>query len=191
MYSPLYTVTFIKDLLRQMYYEYGGTAYAWNEDERKSKIIINTVNDTTHQGRAQQLPRILIQRGPTEVHSQFINNNTERVEGGGISAGGTEYFRQDVSGYLNLIIEARNEGTCEEISEFTRRFICWSKPFIEAQFGFQAFAKQLTVSECSMDREDTEKFKISISIPYIIEDRWQMTGDLTRLNHIFYNLVQE
>lgn len=191
MYSPLHVVTFMRDLLRQMFYEYGGPNFAWDADPRKSKIMVGTVNDNHTGERVQQFPRVLIQRGPSFVQSQFLNNNLKKTEGGmlGVAAGDKELYRQDVNGSINIIIEARNEGTCEEVGEFTRRFLCWSKPFIETQFGFQAFGKQVQISQCDMDTEDTEKFKININIPYIIEDQWQKTGELVRLNHVFQRLL--
>lgn len=191
MYSPLQVVSFIRDSLRALYFEYGGPNFNWDANPRVSKLTIGTVNDHHSDERIQQFPRILIQRGPSQLSSQFISNSLEQATGLGVSSGGTEYYRQDIDGSISLIIEARQEGTCEELAEYTRRFICWSKPFIETQFGFQAFAKMISVSECMMDQEDVEKFKISINIPYIIEDRWQKTGDLTRLNHVFYKLVNE
>lgn len=191
MYSPLHTVTFIRDLLRQMFYEYGGPRFAWDENPRNSKIMIETINNINTDSRVQQFPRVLIQRGPTFLQSQFLNNNLQRTEGGtiGVATGDTELYRQDVNGSINILVEARQEGTCEEVGEFLRRFLCWSKPFIETQFGFQAFGKQIQLSQCDMDREDTEKFKININIPYIIEDKWQKTGDLVRLNHVFQRLM--
>ena len=193
MYSPLYTVTFIRDLLRQMFFEYGGEDYTWSEDSRESKLMIETVNNTNSKARVQQFPRILIQRGPTFLQSQFINNNLQKTEGGtvGVAVGDTERYRQDVTGSLNILIEARNEGACEELGEFIRKFLCWSKPFIETRFGFQAFGKQIQLSQCDMDREDTEKFKININVPYIIEDTWQKNGNLVRLNHVFQRLMSD
>lgn len=188
-YSPLYVVTFIRDLLRKMYREYGGEDFCWDDNPRKSMITIGTVNDENSNERKQQLPRILIQRGPTICQDQFIANNLESRVKQGVSNGGSDHFRQDITGSINLIIEARNEGTCEEVSEYTRKFIMWSKPFIETTFGFQAFAKAVQISTCDLDQEDAEKFKININVPYIIEDRWQKTGNLTRLNYIFKEMM--
>lgn len=176
-----------------MFFEYGGEDYTWSEDSRESKLMIETVNNTNSKARVQQFPRILIQRGPTFLQSQFINNNLQKTEGGtvGVAVGDTERYRQDVTGSLNILIEARNEGACEELGEFIRKFLCWSKPFIETRFGFQAFGKQIQLSQCDMDREDTEKFKININVPYIIEDTWQKTGNLVRLNHVFQRLMSD
>lgn len=188
-YNPLYVVTFLRDLFRNMYREYGGEDYKWDEVPGKSKILIGTVSDVHTNERVQAYPRILFQRGPSMCQSQFISNNLDTVDGGGVPRGGTETYRQDVSGSINIIIEARNEGSCEEVCEFSRRFICWSKPFIETTFGFQAFAKVIQIGACEMDMEDSEKFKININIPYIVEDRWIKSGDLVRLNHVFHEMI--
>lgn len=189
MYSSLYVVTFIRDLFREMFLEYGGEHYSWNSDERLSKIRIGTVNDHNDDDISQKLPRILIRRGSCSASAQFINNNFERETDGGINRGGTNVYRQDVNGSIDIIVEATNEGTCEEIGEFLRRFLCWSRQHIESKFGFQAFGRQFIISPCDQDEEDIEKFKISISIPFIVEDRWVLEGHLTRLNHIFHKLT--
>ena len=75
------------------------------------------------------------------------------------------------------------------MGEFTRKFLCWSKPFIESTFGFQAFGKQVQIGGCELDREDDEKFKININIPYIVEERWMKSAELVRLNHIFNEMT--
>lgn len=188
-YSPLHVVSFIRDLLRKMYFEYGGEKYAWSDDPRKSKVAIGTVSDKNDGSKIQQLPRILIQRGPSSMGSQYIADNLESHIDGGVPSGGVEIFRQDINGSINIIIEAVNEGTCEEVCEFSRKFLCWSKPFIETMFGFQAFGKQIMIGPCEMDMEDAEKFKININIPYIVEDRWIKSADLVRLDHIFREMT--
>lgn len=189
MYNSLHVVTFIRDLLREMFFEYGGDYHSWNSDERLSKIRIGTVNDHNQDGSIQQMPRIMVHRGPSNISSQFLNNNLEATWGGGLPRGGHNSYRQDINGSIDLLIEATNEGTCEVLAEFTRKFLCWSKPFIESKFGFQAFGRQIMISTCDQDEEDIEKFKISISIPFIVEDRWKLEGNLTRLNHIFHKLT--
>lgn len=190
-YNPLYLVSYIRDMFQAMFFEYGGSKYAWDPDPKASKIRVGTVNDVHDDARTQMSPRILVQRGGCQMGSQFINNNHQNTIGGGLQRpGGQEEYRQDIQGVINIIIETRQEGSCEEVAEIVRKFLCWCKPYIESQFGFQAFGKQINVSECNMDTEDTEKFKINISIPYIVEDRWRITGNLTRLNHIFQELNQ-
>lgn len=188
-YNSLYLVSFIRDLFRNMFHEYGGDKMSWDKDPRKSDLVIGTVNDVNSEDIAQKFPRILIQRGASLLQSQFIANNLQTRVKGGVAEGGTDIFRQDVQGSINIIIETRNEGTCEELGELLRRFICWCKPFIESTFRFQAFAKTVQISSCEMDQEDTEKFKININIPYIVEDRWMKSGDLVRLNHIFSEMT--
>lgn len=188
-YSPLFVVSFIRDLLRRTFGDVAGPDFAWSSDPKESKITIGTVSDVNQNSRVQAFPRILIQRGASMCRTQFIADNMERRVNGGISQGGHDIHRQDVEGSINIIIEARNEGTCEEIGESVRRFFCWSKPLIEAMFQFQSFASVIQIGMCEMDLEDTEKFKISINIPYTVEDRWTRSADLDRLNYIFKELT--
>lgn len=190
MFGPLQVTTFIRDMLRDLFLEYGDADFVWSPDVRLSKITIGTINDINSEERKQQFPRILVQRGPTFLQTQFIGGNFARTNGGtvGISTGDVETYRQDITGSLTILIETRQEGTCESLAEYVRKFICWSRKYIESQFGFNRFGNQMQISQCDMDLEDTERFKISINIPYIIEEKWETSGNLTRLNHVFHKL---
>jgi hypothetical protein len=177
--------------MQRTFYEFAGSNYAWSSDPKESKITIGTVSDVNSKAHIQAFPRVLIQRGASMCRVQFIADSLDVRRDGGPSKGGTDIHRQDVEGSINLIIEARNEGTCEEIAEFIRKFLVWSKPLIEKTFQFQSFGSIVQIGMCEMDLEDTEKFKISINVPYIVEDRWIRSTDLTRLNHIFRDLVPQ
>lgn len=54
----------------------------------------------------------------------------------------------------------------------------------EADFGFQRFGWDISISECDQSDEDKEKFKIQVQIPYIVEDRWNYTPDSILLKKI-------
>lgn len=142
-------------------------------------IRVGTVNDRHDDNEIQKTPRVLVQRGSIQgsVHllgSGFVQETSEQ-----------KVFRQDVRGDITIVVEAIQEGTCEEIAEYIRKFLVWSRQFYEVKFGFQSFANQIMVSPCDMDGEDTEKFKITISIPYVIEEQWSVKDITPRINHIF------
>ncbi len=187
MFSPLRVVSYIRDALQLVFSE-NGQHFKWDEDPDKSKIRIGTVNDHHNNDRSQKFPRVLIQRGAYTSNINFVSEGLNKSIGGGKPQGGSDIKRQDISGYLTLMIETGEEGTCEGLADYIRQFIMFSKPYVETKFGFQAFARQIQVSECMQDQEDVEKFKISINIPYTVEDGWKITGNDTRLNYIFQEL---
>ena len=168
-FNPLTVVTFARDCLRKLFMEFSDE-YAWAEDPNESKIWIGTVNDYNAAVPIQKIPRILLQRGDVVTNTLSISNSLEHVHGTPNDI--VKNFRKDLQGMLNIIVETTSEGSCELLAENVRRFLVWSKPFIEEEFGFQRFAHQVSVSSCMPDRENKEKFKIQIAIPYIVEDRW-------------------
>lgn len=184
-FNPLSVVTFTRDCLRKLFLEFGED-FTWSSDSKQSKIWIGTANDYNASVEIQKIPRVLIQRGPIDINTAFISNNLEYVEG--TPNDKTKHYRQDLQGNLTIIVETVSEGACEVLAERLRRFICWSKPFIETEFGFQGFARQMQISPCMPDRENKEKFKIQISIPYSIEDRWSSTQFYIKLKSIFQEI---
>lgn len=181
-FNPLTVVTFARDCLRKLFMEFSDE-YAWAEDPNESKIWIGTVNDYNAAVPIQKIPRILLQRGDVVTNTLSISNSLEHVHGTPNDI--VKNFRKDLQGMLNIIVETTSEGSCELLAENVRRFLVWSKPFIEEEFGFQRFAHQVSVSSCMPDRENKEKFKIQIAIPYIVEDRWFTQQVYIRLKAIF------
>lgn len=186
IFNPLSTATITRDILRRLFREFPPAEFKWDPDEKKSKIVIGTINDYNSRDGIQQLPRVLIQRGPVSQRPTSISDNLLTVQGE--KSEKQTIRRQDIDGSIQIIIEASNEGTCELVGNFVRLFISWSKPFLEVDFGFQAFARELSLSECMPDREDKEKFKIVVTIPYRVEDGWMTESDAFRLKNIFLDL---
>lgn len=185
-FNPLSTATITRDVLRRLFREFPPEEFRWDPDEKKSKIVIGTINDYHSRDGVQKLPRILVQRGPLSQQTNFVSDNLRDVTGE--KSDKVTHRRQDLNGSIQVIIEATNEGTCEVIGDFVRIFISWSKPFLELDFGFQAYARELTISECMPDREDKEKFKIVVTIPYRVEDGWTTESISFRLKNIFLDL---
>ena len=184
-FNPLSVVTFTRDMLRKLFLEFS-EEFKWSEVSTESKIWIGTANDYNASEVLQKIPRVLIQRGPIMMNTSFISNNLEYVEG--TPNDRTKHRRQDLQGDLTLIVETVSEGACEVLAEQIRRFIIWSKPFIESEFGFQSFARHIQISPCMPDRENKEKFKIQIAIPFIIEDRWETKTVFIKLKAVFQEI---
>lgn len=181
-FTPLTTVSMFRDSLRVWFAQNGGADLAWDEDPKQSKITIGTVNDPYQRDPNQRMPRILCKRGPVQQSVQFINNSEEVVTG--TQQNPTKHSRMDISGTINVVIEADQEGLCEALGEAVRRFVTRNRPMFEEEFGFQRFGAQIAISECDQEGEDKEKFKIQVQIPYIVEDRWNYTPDAILLKKI-------
>ena len=80
-------------------------------------------------------------------------------------------------GQAQILIEARNEGTCEKVLELTENFLAWSAPLIASTQGFKQFALPLSVSPCTPSREDLEIFQCSLGLPWIKESQFIVTTD--------------
>lgn len=185
-FNPLSTATITRDVLRRLFREFAPDECKWDPDEKKSKIVIGTANDFNTREGIQQLPRILVQRGAVMQRMTSISDNLREVKGEKSNL--QKIRRQDLDGSIQIIVEATNEGACEVIGDYVRILISWSKPYLELDFGFQAFAREMQLSECMPDREDKEKFKIVVTIPYRVEDGWMTESDAFRLKNIFLDL---
>lgn len=185
-FNPLSTATITRDVLRRLFREFAPDDLKWDPDEKKSKIVIGTANDYHSRDGVQQFPRILVQRGMVTQRMTSISENLREVVGE--KSEKQRIKRQDIDGSIQIIVEATNEGTCEVIGDFVRILISWSKPYLELDFGFQAYAREMQLSECMPDREDKEKFKIVVTIPYRVEDGWMTESDAFRLKNIFLDL---
>lgn len=179
-FTPLTVVTFFRDVL-QAYFRQANPEMRWSND-KDSKLWIGTVNDYHQSVAYQKLPRILVTRGGVSAGIRFINDSLE------VKQNGKHYSTMPINGSLMVIVEASDEGTTEILGEVVRRLIVRAKPMIESEFGFQAFAREWSMSECQPDREDKEKFKITIQIPYIVEDRWYQEQEEVLLKGVLLEL---
>jgi hypothetical protein len=150
-------------------------------DMADMNVHVQMINDRNEE-KIQVMPRVMLQRGPYRSGTQFIGSGLQS------NATADTIMRQDVNGMFMFLVEAREEGECEIISDYLRKFLSWSRPLIESKFGMQRFGSDIDISVCEMVGEDTEKFKITISVPYIVEDRWKVTDYSMRISHIFRKL---
>lgn len=190
-FNPLSACSLIRDVLRAFFQEFGdafGSGLVWDADPKKRKVDITTVNDIHQDAATGYKPRILVGRGQIQSEVLAISGDLEnsiRLDPTGRTGDKRDYKRIDVSGNLTIVIEANQEGVCEVLAETIRRYLTWSRGDLEARFGFQRFADRVFISECSLDSEDREKFKIQVNVPYRIEDRWFVTKFHMKLKHVF------
>lgn len=185
-FNPLFLTSIIVEPLRYFFSTYtSGQNLIWSSDEKVSTVEIGTVNDF-NTIELQQKPRILVARGNYQVIKTGLSDNMASSPGIKESYGAIE--RKNlvyIQGAAQIMIEAKNEGTCELITDMVSHFLVWSRPFLCASQGFNEFALPLNVSDCHVSQEDTEKFQTIIDIPWRMEEDWCIKRDAIKLKGFF------
>lgn len=191
-FSPATLETIIVEPLRDFFKAYGDSVnLKWDEDEKKSNLIIGSINDF-HRIQIGEIPRILVDRGVYQVNRTGITNSL--AEGKSYrETKGLEEAKHMVmySGNISIIIESKQRGSCELITDMVSHFLIWTRPVLEDALGFKEFGMPLQVSNCQMDREDTTKLRVSISIPYIKEEHWEMNQRGVTLKGFIIKMAQK
>lgn len=190
-FSPLLVSNLIILPLRYFFSNYTSQAnLIWNEDEKKRTIEIGTINDY-NQIKIGSMPRILVGRGTYNIGKVGLTDNLAESKGIFESFGGSNRINMvQISGTIQIVIEARNEGTCELVTDMVSHFIVWSRPLLCDTQKFNEFGLNMQVSDCQPDKEDTEKFKTVITIPYLTEEHWTVKQDALKLKGFFIELSQ-
>lgn len=178
-FSPLLVTAAILEPLRYYFSTYAGDSrLVWNPDEKLRTLEISDVNDF-NKVTMQERPRILVSRGGYQVNKVGLSDNM--AEGLTVEQG--RGLRRDkhmllYSGVASMVIEARNKGTCELLTDMATHFIAWSRgPICDTQ-GFKNFADSLSVSECNpTGGQDDIVFQVTVQMPYVKEEQWIMRDD--------------
>jgi hypothetical protein len=81
-----------------------------------------------------------------------------------------------INGVAQVMVEARNEGTCEKLVDLIQHFFTWAGPIIAGTHGFKNFGQALNVSPCVPNKDDTEIFQCTFNIPWTREEQWLVTS---------------
>ena len=179
--SPILLTTYLSRPLRYLFKEYATNDLKWDPDPMHSKIEIGSINDFTKHP-IQQLPRVLVSRGGYQVSHVGLADNL--AEGKGIyeSKGLSDSIRMLlISGQAQILIQARQEGTAEILTDMVQHFVTWTAPYLCNTEGFKTFAIPLSVSPCTPNREDSEIFEVSIGIPWTREEHFRTNSDALKL----------
>lgn len=186
-FSPLLVTSSIIEPLRYYFSSYGDkSGLIWDADEKRRSLEIGDVNDF-NKVPLQERPRILVSRGTYQISKVGLSDNL--AEGVSIAEG--RGLRKDkhmllYTGTASMIIEARNKGTCELLTDMATHFVAWSRgPICDTQ-GFKQFADSLVVSDCQPTNEqDDVTFQVTVQMPYVKEEHWIMRDDgLLLKNHL-------
>ncbi len=188
-FSPYRVTHLMLAPLRYFFQNYAPADFKWDPDSKISKIDISSVSDFNKQV-IETVPRILIDRGNYQVNKTGLTDNMASAPS--VYAAGGKMHRTNmtfIDGVAQIIIEARNEGTCEILTDMVSHFIVWTRPFICDSQGFNEFGLPLAVSSCAPDTENIEKFKTTISVPYRVEEMWQVDIEALKLRGFFEQLT--
>lgn len=190
-YNPLAITAAIIGPLRYWFATYGAAQNAlWTPDPNTRQIEIEYSNNL-HKIPIQERPRILIDRGSVSVTKSGLDEDL--AEGQPFSKTHGLMKRENFliyQGTLQMIVEARNQGTCEKIADMAAHFIIWSRPLICASQGFKEFALPMDIGSCQLLplSEDDEKFQTVINLPFLHEERWKVRNDGIIMKDVFYQM---
>ena len=187
-FSPNFVSTLIIKPLQYFFANYAPAAYKYSDDPKETKIDISSINNY-NKIAIQEKPRILVDRGDYLITNSGLSDSMAEAKPKSISFGLDPRTNMIfVNGTSKILIEARNEGTCELIADMVSHFIVWTRPYICDSQGFKNFALPMGVSSCNPSKEDTEIFQVTIQAPYLIEELWQVSDDSIKINGFIQSL---
>jgi hypothetical protein len=163
--------------IRYFFNSYVPEDLTWNEDPKISNIEIDSINNFNKRP-LQVKPRILVSRGQYSVNSMGISDSLASAKSMWETKGLKDQASLNaLSGVSQVLIEARQEGTCERITDLLSHFLAWSAPMICDTHNFTRFALPMAVSSCTPSKDDIEIFQVSLNLPWYRDERWLITTD--------------
>jgi hypothetical protein len=188
-FSPNFVSMIIVKPLRYFFTNYAGPDLKYSEDPKETKIDISSVNNY-NKIELQEKPRILVDRGGYQISNTGLSDNMAEALPMDVTFGLDKRTNMVfINGQASITIEARNEGTCELVTDMVSHFLVWTKPYICNSQGFKNFAVPMSVSPCTPSKEDTEIFQVVISVPYLMEELWQVQNDALKINGFIQSLT--
>ena len=167
---------------------YAPTDLKWDPNPEISLIEIASINDF-NLIKIEAKPRILISRGGYVRSRAGISDNLASGKSASQTFGLKDNtYLNHVSGTIQVLIEARNEGTVERVTDLTEHFLSWSSPLVCDTQGFNTFGKDISISPCTPNKEDTEIFQVSLGIPWMKEERWSLKTDGVKLKQFLLTI---
>ncbi len=190
VFSPLTIRHAIQEPLRYLFSRVGPPELRYSNDPEQTKIVIGTKNDKTADTVTQHKPRLLVSVGAYTFNRSGLTDNMSEQQPFTLTGGRLDSkFTLMVSGQSTILIESEEEGTTLLLADMASNFVTWSSQLICDTFGFKNFGYPLTVSNCEMDTEDTEKYSVTIGIPWIFESSWALKEDALQLREFFLNIT--
>ena len=188
-FSPNFIEALLIKPLKYFFANYAGSSLAYDDDEKKSLIDISSISDFNKEA-VQRKPRILVDRGTYQIDRVGFSDSMAEAKSPFATYGLKDQKNMVlINGQAKIIVEARNRGTCELVTDMVTHFYVWSKPFLCNSQGIKNFGVPMLVSECVQDKEDTEIFQVSISFPYVLEELRQVNDDALKLKDFYMTIT--
>ena len=187
--TAIFSAPFISSLivgpLRYFFNQYGPpNSLLWSSDVNQTEIEIDTVNNF-HKIAIGQKPRVLVERGQFGISPTGLTDNMAEQVNVGITLGKTNRTNFLLyTGQASVIVQSRQEGTCERVADLAHHFLLWSAPYLCSTQGFKTFAKNLIVGPCTPSSEDVEIFEVQIAVPWVKEEAWSVSNDAITIKGI-------
>ena len=189
-FSPLTVSRLILEPIRYFFSNYSKDYdLVWDEDEKKRTIEIDFSNKF-NEVSIQKSPRIIVSRGDYSIQKTSLTDNMATSSLPDTKGLDNRVNLVFITGQAQIIIEARNQGTCDLIADMVSHLIVWSRPLICDTQGFKEFGLPMQVSDSAVDKEDREKFRVTISVPFMMEERWTVNQDALKLKGFFISLTK-
>lgn len=190
-FSPLFISSLIIKPLRYFFENYGAEGLKYNSDATKSDLEIDSINNF-HKEPIQVKPRIMVDRGTYAVTHVGLSDNLAD----GKSAAETLGLQHNINmvfirGTAQIVIESLQEGVIEILTDMVSHFLVWTGPHLCNSQGFKIFAIPLQVSAPTFQKEDREVFRVTIDVPYCMEEQWRIRDDALKLNAYFLTLSRK
>lgn len=189
-FSPVDLGSLILGPLRYFFNTYTSpTSYYWDADEKKRTVELEYMNNM-HKITFNERPRVLVDRGAYSVGKFSLTDNLATAKTLTEAAGLTDRENFVIySGQANIIVEAAQQGSCEILTDMVQHFLLWTRPYLCETQGFKDFGSQLSVSSCEFTGEETNgKFRVSIVVPYMKEERWRVNNDSVKIKNFVINM---
>jgi hypothetical protein len=192
IFSPINLGALILEPLRYYFSTYTtGTTFIWDPDEKKRTVEVDYMNNL-HKIVPNERPRILIDRGSYNIGKMSLTDNMAEQKRFSETMGLMDRINFLLySGTATVTIEATQQGSCEILTDMAQHFLLWTKPYLCDTQGFKDFAYPMTVSSCDLDpqTEGKEKFRCTISVPWMREEEWSVKNDSIKIKDFIYNLT--
>lgn len=175
-FIPLNVPKAFLEPLQYFFKVYASDDLKYDADGTKTKIEIGTVNDF-HKTEIEHLPRILVDRGPITFHGRHLDEDLLDKKGPFDTKGLEDRKSHSyIQGQITIMIEARNEGTCEVLASMVSEFVYRTAHLIAREYGFSSLARPFTLGSCAPfeDGEKQTSFRVVAQIPYTAESAWKI-----------------
>ncbi len=166
----------------------------YDPDETKSQLLITSI-DNYYEVKANEKPRILIDRGAYSTRTLGIDNSMVNSEGPYVNRGNNDAsYMIMYEGTSSIKIQARNQGTCDLLTDAVSHFYLWSAPLLAGSNGYKTFGQPgITVS--SLAPTDTAQvgdspttFEVVIGIPWSHEELYMYSQDGVIMKNCFLSV---